>query len=212
MGQPIQEPQPEIDEMQELVSIMRDAANAFDATESLQIVLEIQEIMKKKEARWNTDIEQIRAESRTVAQAHQSARVASLRPPNVPSEEQHGRAVASLDEAQFRVIKAINDAESVLSSRQNERVRARTELSSWEAKDVDKDVASGLDTHALRIRLSKELGFEPVINKATGKITKMIVRNDDNTDMDVVELDELSETEAVNTLWEKATAVDRASS
>lgn len=84
--------------------------------------------------------------------------------------------------------------------------------------------------YRLRIRLSKELGFEPVVNKATGKITKMIVRksihirlsflrrsyyvvgNDDNTDMDVVDLDELSETEAVNTLWEKATAVDRASS
>lgn len=39
-----------------------------------------------------------------------------------------------------------------------------------------------------------------------------VAGNDDNTDMDVVDLDELSETEAVNTLWEKATAVDRASS
>jgi hypothetical protein len=28
---------------------------------------------------------------------------------------------------------------------------------------------------SLRIRLSKELGFEPIIDKSTGKITKMIV-------------------------------------
>jgi hypothetical protein len=50
-----------------------------------------------------------------VAEAHHSARVASLRPPNVPSEEQQARAISMLDEAQFRVIKAINDAEGVLS-------------------------------------------------------------------------------------------------
>lgn len=33
------------------------------------------------------------------------------------------------------------------AARQNERVRARADLSSWEAKDVDEDIASVLDTH-----------------------------------------------------------------
>jgi hypothetical protein len=82
--------------------------------------------------------------------------------------------------------------------------------------------------YRLRIRLSKELGFEPVVDKATGRITKMIVSkciiptlasfalilipmtgNDDCTDMDVVELAGLSELEIANLLWEKATTVDQ---
>ncbi|KAG8705314.1 hypothetical protein FRC08_001729 [Ceratobasidium sp. 394] len=212
MGPRFQEPHQDVDEGQELVNIMREAAAAIDATDSLQIVLEIQEIMKKKEARWSAEYDDVKNELRAVTQTHQSARVASLRPPNVLSEEQQARKLSSLNEAQFKVVKAINDAEGVLTSRQNERVRARGELSSWEAKDVDKEVANGLDTYALRIRLSKELGFEPVVDKATGKITKVIVRNDDCTDMDVIELAGLPEFEAANLLWEKATTVDKATS
>ncbi|KAG9114436.1 hypothetical protein FRC07_007660, partial [Ceratobasidium sp. 392] len=127
-------------------------------------------------------------------------------------EEQQSQKLASLEESQFKVIKAINDAEGVLTSRQNERVRARGELGAWEAKDVDKEVANGLDTYALRIRLSKELGFEPVVDKSTGKITKMIVRNDDCTDMDVIEFGGLSEFELANLLWGKATTTDQPAS
>ncbi|KAG8763792.1 hypothetical protein FRC11_012368 [Ceratobasidium sp. 423] len=190
-------------------SIMREATNPLDANENLKIVIEIQEIMKTREANWRAETEKAKAEARSVAEAHQSARIASMRPPNVPSEDQQIQALASLDQAQFRVSKAIKEAEGVLSSRQNERVRVRGELGSWEAKDVDEDVASVLDTNALRIRLSKELGFEPVVDRNTGKITKMIVRNDDNTDMDVVELAGLSEFEIANQLWEKATTVDQ---
>ncbi|CAE7161609.1 unnamed protein product [Rhizoctonia solani] len=197
------------DEMEELIAIMREATSTLDPVENVKIVQEIQEIMKARESNWRTETEKAKTEARTIAEAHHSARIASLRPPNVPSEDQQARTISSLDEAQFRVIKAINDAEGVLSSRQNERVRARGDLGAWEAKDVDEDVASALDATALRIRLSKELGFEPVVDKSTGKITKMIVRNDDNTDMDVVELTGLSEFEIANQLWEKATTVDR---
>ncbi|CEL52242.1 hypothetical protein RSOLAG1IB_00781 [Rhizoctonia solani AG-1 IB] len=212
MGQKAQEPNSIDSEMRELVSIMREASSALDPTENVKIVMEIQEIMKTREGSWRAETEKAKAEARAAAEAHHSARIASLRPPNVPSEDQQARTISSLDEAQFRVIKAINDAEGVLSSRQNERVRARTDLSSWETKDVDEDVASGLDANALRIRLSKELGFEPVLDKTTGKITKMIVRNDDNTDMDVVELTGLSEFEIANRLWEGATTVDQPTS
>ncbi|KEP50694.1 Spc24 subunit of Ndc80 protein [Rhizoctonia solani 123E] len=212
MGHSVQEPNSIDSEMFELISIMREATSTLDPTENVKIVQDIQEIMKAREGNWRTETEKAKTEARTVAEAHNSARIASLRPPNVPSEEQQARAISSLDEAQFRVIKSINDAEGVLSSRQNERVRARGELGAWEAKDVDEDVASVLDTNALRIRLSKELGFEPVIDRNTGKITKMIVRNDDNTDMDVVELAGLSEFEIANQLWDKATTVDRSTS
>ncbi|KAJ1310215.1 hypothetical protein OPQ81_006957 [Rhizoctonia solani] len=209
MGQRAHEPNSFDSEIRELVSIMREASETLNPTDNVKIVMDIQEIMKLREGNWRAETEKAKAEARAVAEAHQSARIASLRPPNVPSEEQQVRAIASLEEAQFRVIKAINDAEGVLSSRQNERVRARGDLSTWEAKDVDEDVASGLDTNALRIRLSKELGFEPVIDRNTGKITQMIVRNDDSTDMDVVELAELSEFEIANQLWEKATTLDQ---
>ncbi|CAE6525229.1 unnamed protein product [Rhizoctonia solani] len=208
MGQRAQDSNPIDSEMRELVAIMSEATRTLDANENVKIVMEIQEIMKAREANWRVETERAKAEARSVAEAHHSARIASLRPPNVLSEEQQGRVISSLDEAQFRVSKAINEAEGVLSTRQNERVRARGELGSWEAKDVDEDVASVLDTNALRIRLSKELGFEPVVDRNTGKITKMIVRNDDNTDMDVVELAGLSEFEIANQLWEKATTVD----
>ncbi|QRW00365.1 hypothetical protein RhiJN_28383 [Ceratobasidium sp. AG-Ba] len=210
MGPRLPEANQDVDEGQELVNIMREAAAAIDASDSIQIVLEIQEIMKKKESQWSKDLENARSEARNVAQAHQSARVASLRPPNVPSAEQHGVKIASLEEAQFKVSKAINDAEGTLTSRQNERLRARGELSSWETKDVDKEVANSLDTYAMKIRLAKQLGFEPVTDKSTGKITKVIVRNDDYTNMDVVELAGLSEFEIANLLWEKATTLDRA--
>ncbi|CAE6347583.1 unnamed protein product [Rhizoctonia solani] len=209
MGHNVQEPNQVDDEMKELISIMREATSTLDPTENVKIVLDIQEIMKAREINWKLETEKAKTESHTVAEAHQSARIASLRPPNVPSEEEQAKSISLLDQKQFRIIKSINDAEGALSSRQNERVRARGELSAWEAKDVDEDVASGLDTNALRIRLSKELGFEPVVDRNTGKITKMIVRNDDNTDMDVVELAGLSEFEIANQLWEKATTVDR---
>ncbi|CUA72417.1 hypothetical protein RSOLAG22IIIB_01086 [Rhizoctonia solani] len=212
MGHNVQEPNLVDDEMKELISIMREATSTLDPTENVKIVLDIQEVMKARELNWRAETDKAKAEARTVAETHHSARIASLRPPNVPSEEKQAEAISSLDKAQFRVIKSINDAESSLSSRQNERVRARGELSAWEAKDVDEDVASGLDTNALRIPLSKELGFEPVVDRNTGKITKMIVRNDDDTDMDVVELAGLSEFEVANQLWEKATTVDRPAS
>ncbi|CAE6462229.1 unnamed protein product [Rhizoctonia solani] len=212
MGQKAQESISTDSEIEQLIVIMREASNAIDPMEHVKTVQEIQDIMKVGEANWRAETEKAKAEARAAAEAHHSARIASLRPPNVPSEEQQARVISSLDEAQFRVIKSINDAEGVLSSRQNERVRARGELGAWEAKDVDEDVASGLDTNALRIRLSKELGFEPVVDRNTGKITKMIVRNDDNTDMDVVELAGLSEFEIANQLWEKATTVDQPTS
>ncbi|KAB5594364.1 hypothetical protein CTheo_2141 [Ceratobasidium theobromae] len=210
MGPRTQEQSSDINaDAQELVSIMREASSSLDPTEDLKIVLTIQEIMKTKEANWRTETEKVKAEARSVAEAHHSARVASLRPPNVPSEEEQARAISSLDQAHFRVIKL---SKLTKAARQNERVRARADLSSWEAKDVDEDIASVLDTHVLRIRLSKELGFQPVVDKNTDSITKMIVRNDDNTDMDVVELAGLSEFEIANQLWEKATTRDQTSS
>jgi len=69
-----------------------------------------------------------------------AARTSSTRPPSVPSAEQHAKDLDHLDAARIFLAKALNDADSSVTSKQADLTRLKEELR--EFGEIDPDPAA----------------------------------------------------------------------
>lgn len=65
----------------------------------------------------------------------EAARISSTRPPTVPSAEAHVATLNELDGTRLSLAKAINDAESLLASKEAELARLKEEIRTLEESD-----------------------------------------------------------------------------
>jgi len=70
-----------------------------------------------------------------LARVLDAARTSSTRPPSVPSAEQHAKNLNHLDAARISFAKALNDADSSVTSKQAELTRLKEELRELEESD-----------------------------------------------------------------------------
>lgn len=70
-----------------------------------------------------------------LARVLDAARTSSTRPPSVPSAEQHSKNLNHLDAARISLAKALNDADSSVTSKQAELTRLKEELRELEESD-----------------------------------------------------------------------------
>lgn len=109
----------------------------------------------------------------------------------MPSAERHSAILNELDATRLSLVKAINDTEGLLASKEAELSRLKEEIRVLEKEDPASEHESdptaydfcSLEvtfpklTSCLRLRLAmyKGLGFEPILDKS-GVVTKMLVR------------------------------------
>ena len=70
-----------------------------------------------------------------LARVLDAARMSSTRPPSVPSAGQHAKRLNHLDAARISLAKALNDADSSVTSKQAELTRLKEELRELEESD-----------------------------------------------------------------------------
>jgi kinetochore protein Spc24 len=70
-----------------------------------------------------------------LTRALESARTSSTRPPTVPSEEAHAKALHDLDVLRLSLAKSINDAEGQLAMREAELSSLKKQRTELEARD-----------------------------------------------------------------------------
>jgi len=134
-----------------------------------------------------------------LARTLDAARTSSTRPPTVPSEEAHAKALNDLDATRLSYAKSINDAEGILTNKEAELAGLKEECTKLEASDPATE--HELDATALKLAFFKGLGFEPVTDK-DGYVRKMLVRSQSGEVHCVSFADGGSKDEMSNLLWQ----------
>ena len=80
--------------------------------------------------------------------ALEAAKISCSRPTSVPSASGHEKMINELDSNRRSHLKAIDNAEGVLTAKESELGALKERLKELETKDVAKEVSSGLDGNA----------------------------------------------------------------
>lgn len=91
-----------------------------------------------------------------LARVLEAARVSSTRPSTVPSADVHAATLNRLDGTRLSLVKAINEAESALASKEAELARFKDEL--YELEQEDPAAEHELDATAYVFLLSHPVG------------------------------------------------------
>lgn len=75
----------------------------------------------------------------------EAARASSTRPPSVPSAEKHLETINALDATGLQLVKAINDYQSDLASKEGELARLKEEARMLEESDPAAEAQAELD-------------------------------------------------------------------
>jgi len=83
--------------------------------------------------------------------------------------------INELDSNRRSHLKAIDNAEGILTAKESELGALKEKLKELETKDIAKEMSDGLDGNALRLEIWRAMGFEAIVDSA-GAPVKMIVR------------------------------------
>ena len=90
----------------------------------------------------------IKRKSAGLVRALEAAKISCSRPVSVPSASGHEKMINELDSNRRSHLKAIDNAEGVLTAKESELGALKEKLRGLETKDVAKEVANGLDSSA----------------------------------------------------------------
>lgn len=76
----------------------------------------------------------------------EAAKISCSRPTSVPSASGHEKMINELDSNRRSHLKAIDNAEGILTAKESELGALKEKLRGLETKDVAKEVAGGLDS------------------------------------------------------------------
>ena len=133
---------------------MREGAAIIDPEEDYMTIAAAEETMSHTEAARRKDLDQAKSKlkglslsthhvcvshrasrSTELARVLEAARVSSTRPSTVPSADAHAATLNRLDGTRLSLVKAINEAESALASKEAELARLKDELYELEQED-----------------------------------------------------------------------------
>ncbi|KAG2158455.1 uncharacterized protein EDB93DRAFT_1077261 [Suillus bovinus] len=166
-------------QLQECIKLIREMTSIIDPADDYLTITAAEEQMKINYARGKKENEEAYADLKALSRVLDAAKKSSMRPPNVPSLEKHASNLNELDGSRLSLAKAIRDAEGSLASKEAELAALKEQARSLEESDPAKDHQAQLDGSALRLKIYRGLGFEPVVDK-DGRVTKMLVRGESN--------------------------------
>ncbi|TFY78566.1 hypothetical protein EWM64_g5446 [Hericium alpestre] len=180
---------------------MRNMGPVIDPEEDYLTIAAAEEQMAVRAASRRKELEEAHANLKALAKIFDSARVSSTRPHTVPSAEQHGDNLNQLDATRLSLMKAVNDVESALSSKESELARLKEEVRMLEGKDPAAE--HDMDGAAIRLQIYKSMGLQPVLDKKL-KAEEIIIKGQSG-DIHVVRMDEgRSSSETPDMLWKLA--------
>ncbi|KAF9653035.1 hypothetical protein BDM02DRAFT_3265692 [Thelephora ganbajun] len=141
----------------------------FMAVEALQQQIADTQVTRTK------DLESINDKLKGLLRALEAAKISCSRPTSVPSASGHEKTINEHDSNRRSHLKAIDNAEGILTAKESELGALKEKLRGLETKDVAKEVAGGLDSSALRLEIWRAMGFEPIVD-SSGRVLKIIVR------------------------------------
>ncbi|KAG1782815.1 hypothetical protein EV702DRAFT_1192474 [Suillus placidus] len=166
-------------QLQECIKLIREMTSIIDPADDYLTITAAEEQMKINYARGKKENEEAYADLKALSRVLEAAKKSSMRPPNMPSLEKHASHLNDLDGSRLSLAKAIRDAEGSLASKEAELADLKEQARSLEESDPAKDHQIQLDGSALRLKIYRGLGFEPVLDK-DGRVTKMLVRSESN--------------------------------
>ncbi|PCH38382.1 Spc24-domain-containing protein [Wolfiporia cocos MD-104 SS10] len=189
--------------IKDTVKALRDMRPLINPDGDFMTITAAEERMAITEAERRKELEGLQSKLRTMTRNLEAARVSSTRPSTIPSAEAHAAMINELDGQRLQLVKAINDAESALASKEAELARLKEELRALE--EYDSAAEHDLDSTALRLAIYKGLGFEPIMGD-DGRIAKMLVRSSSGDVHCVVFDSSTSDYEYTDLLWKLASS------
>lgn len=182
----------------EPISVMEQVISNLDPSDDFITFTEAEEAMKRTASLREKEAEQVREQFRTMSRLLEAARMSASRPRTVPSEAQHAKLLQELEELQVSLGKATNESQDALRDKEAQVVRMRTEERDLEIREEAED--HDLDSSALRLQLTRGLGFE-FVPGANNDCSKILVTAESG-DIHCAEMDGTrSDFETAQRLW-----------
>lgn len=162
-------------DVQEAIKAIREMLPIIDPEEDYLTIVAAEEKIATTEARRKKELEEAQATMKALSKVLEAARVSSTRPASVPSAKAHAAALNELDVSRLSLAKSISDMEGLVASREAELTTLKEEARQLEDYDPALEHEKELDGTALRLRMYKGIGFEPVLDK-NDTVAKMLVR------------------------------------
>ncbi|KAF9009374.1 fungal-specific transcription factor domain-containing protein [Cyathus striatus] len=161
---------------QEAIRAIRDMLPIIDPEEDYLTIVSAEEKIAAAESKRKKELEEAQGNLKALARVLEAARISSTRPSSVPSVEHHTSILNELDSSRLSLAKAISDVEGLVASKESELAILKEEARKLEEYDPAAEHEKELDGTALRLRIYKEMGFEPVLDTA-GNLIKMIIKS-----------------------------------
>jgi len=182
----------------EPISVMEQVISNLDPSDDFITFTEAEEAMKRTAAQRDKEAEHVREQFRAMSRLLEAARMSASRPRTVPSEAQHAKLLQDLEEQQVSLGKATNESQDTLRDKEAQVVRMRGEERDLEVREEAED--HDLDSSALRLQLTRGLGFEFVPGSNTDR--SKVLATTESGDIHCVEMDgSQSEFDTAQQLW-----------
>ncbi|KAG7452661.1 uncharacterized protein BT62DRAFT_1070404 [Guyanagaster necrorhizus] len=161
-------------DVDEAIKLIRDMATMIDPDEDYLSIAETKDRIATSKADRKKTVDDAHADFKALAKTLDAARTSSTRPSSVLSAEAHASALNELDVSGLTLGKAISGMEGLVASKEAELSSLKERARQLEDCDPAAEHERELDSTALRLRIFKGLGFEP-IHDNKGNLTKMLV-------------------------------------
>jgi len=183
----------------EPISVMDQVINNLDPSDDFIAFTEAEEAIKQTTSQREKEAEEVREQFRALSRLLEAARMSASRPRTVPSEVQHAKILQDLEGQQVSLGKATNEIQDTLRDKEVQVVRMRAE--ERELETLEEAEKHDLDSTALKLQLTRDLGFEVIPSK--GNEPSRILVSSESGDIHCVALDKaLSEFEIAQRCWE----------
>ncbi|TIB43239.1 hypothetical protein E3P86_00027 [Wallemia ichthyophaga] len=171
------------------ISVMRevltmDLLNPASDTTGLD---QIDQLMKRRAEERRSSRDSARQSLRNLTRQLDNARLAANRPNTVRTPEEHQENMFQQDNKKFQLANSITELEQSVTKCESTLNKLKDEWS--ELETVRPAEEHSMDQVVLRLKILRDLGFEIITDDYTGKVNKVLVRNDEANDLNSVVLD-----------------------
>ncbi|KIY51041.1 hypothetical protein FISHEDRAFT_71335 [Fistulina hepatica ATCC 64428] len=162
-------------EHRDALKAIREMEQVINPEEDYLAVVAISDAIKRHDERRQRQIDEMSAKLKVLLKALEAAQASCVRPPAVPSEEDHLKTMNDLDGTRMALAKTISDFEIKLTESNAQAVALRKEADALQAYDPPTEQAKELDGDVARLAIYRGLGLEPISDN-TGH-ERMLVRS-----------------------------------
>ncbi|KIM65324.1 hypothetical protein SCLCIDRAFT_113223 [Scleroderma citrinum Foug A] len=161
-------------DLQECIKLIKEMTAIIDPADDYLTITSAEEQMKTNYVKAKRENDEAYSSLKALSRVLEAARKSSVRPPNVPSAEQHAARLNELDVARISLAKSIRDAENSLAGKEAELAALKEKARGFEESDPAHDHQRDIDGTTLRLKVFKGMGFDIILDDG-GRPAKMLV-------------------------------------